>query len=100
MSPHLRLYVWLSVALWGLTVAVERAPYVPASAVSDSAIEELTVGRYWHAARILRAEGAAEGTPDEMLLLATAEAGWENWAGVLEVLEPADWLDAEGADTA
>jgi len=68
--------------------------------VSDSALAELAVGRFWHAARVLRADGAAEGTPEEMLLLAKAEAGWLNWPAVRELLEDASWLDAPGADTA
>lgn len=66
------------------------APYLVAS---DSALDELAVGRYWHAARILRAEGAAEGTPPDVLTLATAEAGWDNWPAVRELLEGAAWLD-------
>jgi soluble lytic murein transglycosylase len=58
----------------------------------DSALDELEVGRYWHAARALRAAGAAEAGPVERLTLARADAGWENWAGVLENLEDAPWL--------
>ena len=36
-------------------------------------------------------------TPSEVLLLARADAGWNNWGGVLEELEGADWLDGIGA---
>ena len=60
--------------------------------VSDSALDELSVGRYWHAARVLRAEGAASGPPIDRLTLARAEAGWQHWAGVLELLEAESWL--------
>jgi soluble lytic murein transglycosylase len=88
--------VWL-VALWGATASDERRSTT--RSVPDTALSELAVGRYWHAARILRDAGADRGTPDELLLLATADAGWENWPGVLEVLAEADWLDAAGADT-
>lgn len=70
------------------------APTVPAPAatLSDSALDELAVGRYWHAARIMRVEGASEGGSREVLFLARAEAGWENWPAVLELLVGADWL--------
>ena len=60
--------------------------------VSDSALDELAVGRFWHAARVLRAEGAATGTPADVLTLARAEAGWENWPAVTELLNNATWL--------
>lgn len=63
------------------------------SAASDSARDELEAGRFWHAALILRAEGAAEGEPDDVLLLAEAEAGWENWPAVRDLLSGAEWLD-------
>lgn len=89
-----------AVALWCVTAAVERRPFEPRASVPDTALTEMAIGRYWHAARILREAGAAEGTPDEVMLLAEAEAGWENWGGVLDLLEDADWLDADGADTA
>jgi soluble lytic murein transglycosylase len=86
---------------WGTAARVERPGEVSplrdifrpgATSVSDTAIAELAAGRYWHAARILRAEDAHEGAPDAVLVLAHAEAGWGNWPGVLELLEGADWL--------
>jgi soluble lytic murein transglycosylase len=89
------------VALWGTTASVDPSIAGPRdSAVSDSARAELAAGRYWHAARVLRDEGAAEGTPADVLFLAIAEAGWDNWPAVRELLEGADWLDTAGADTA
>jgi len=73
---------------------------VPAATVSDSALDELSVGRYWHAALVLRAEGAEERGPVDRLLLARAEAGWENWPEVLRLLQGQPWLadveDSEG----
>ncbi|MEM7414195.1 MAG: transglycosylase SLT domain-containing protein [Gemmatimonadota bacterium] len=63
------------------------------AAASDSARDELEAGRYWHAALILRAEGAADGGPSDVLLLAEAEAGWENWPAVRDLLSGADWVD-------
>lgn len=64
--------------------------------VSDSALDELAVGRFWHAARVLRAEGAATGTPADVLTLARAEAGWENWPAVMGLLKDATWLGQYG----
>ena len=64
----------------------------------DSARAEFEAGRFWHASRILRARGADEPalTPLEVLLLARADAGWNNWDAVLTELEGADWLDRIG----
>jgi soluble lytic murein transglycosylase len=80
--------------------ATDRAPAARRLAVSDTALDELAAGRFWHAARMLWAEGAAERGPAERLVLARAEAGWENWPSVLELLERETWLpeldDAEG----
>ena len=66
----------------------------------DSARDEIRVGRYWHAARILRALGVHEGDdPSSILLLARAEAGWKNWPEVRRVLGGRAWLgDAGGGE--
>lgn len=73
---------------------------VPAAAPTslDSARDELRVGRAWHAARILRREGAAvSADPDVTLLLARADAGWKSWASVATLLDGKPWLaDREG----
>ena len=69
-------------------------------AVSDSALDELSVGRFWHAARLMRVEGAADGSPADRLLLARAEAGWENWPAVLALLEGEEWVRSERDGTA
>lgn len=101
MNVRFRSLLVAVLALWGTTAGVDPRAIGPrATTVSDSALSELAVGRYWHAARVLREDGAAEGTPDEVLVLATAEAGWDNWPAVLELLDGAEWLDAPGADTA
>jgi soluble lytic murein transglycosylase len=75
----------------------ERADVTPfaATSVSDSALDELAVGRFWHAARAMRAEGAADGSPGDVLTLARAEAGWENWPAVLALLDEAEWVGRE-----
>ena len=62
---------------------------------ADSALAEFQAGRFWHAARMLREEGAAAGTPEDVLLLARAEAGWKNWSAVAELLDGAEWLSEE-----
>lgn len=67
-------------------------PVVAPSVASDSALDELAVGRFWHAARMLRSEGAAQGSPQDVLTLATAEAGWENWPAVRDLLESTSWV--------
>ncbi len=65
----------------------------------DSAREELSVGRYWHAARILRAAGIDRRDAVRTLLLARADAGWHDWPAVGKLLEGVDWLDeAEGGE--
>ncbi len=63
---------------------------------TDSAASEMRIGRFWHATRLLRAAGAAEGAPAQVLLLARAEAGWHHWSAVVDLLEGADWLDETG----
>lgn len=62
---------------------------------ADSALAEFEAGRFWHAARMLRDEGAAAGKPEDVLLLARAEAGWGNWSAVAELLDGAEWLSEE-----
>ena len=67
----------------------------PLLSPADSALVEFEAGRFWHAARMLREEGAATGKPEDILLLARAEAGWENWSAVAELLDGAEWLPGE-----
>ena len=62
---------------------------------ADSALVEFEAGRFWHAARMLREGEAAAGGPEDVLLLARAEAGWENWSAVAELLDGAEWLPEE-----
>jgi len=76
----------------GSTPGREAPP--PTSAV-DSARAEMAVGRYWHAARILRAAGVPSGDRETTLLLARADAGWHNWGGVRKLLEDESWLGKE-----
>ena len=84
------------VVTWNATFIPESTSETePSFSLSDSAIAELEAGRFWHAVRILRAEQAQEGTSTEVLLLARAEAGWENWQAVIELLNEAEWLETE-----
>lgn len=82
------LVLALSAADWG-----RDPPRPEIGQAPDSALEEMRVGRFWHATRILREAGADEGSPAEVLLLARAEAGWGHWSAVRELLEDAEWLD-------
>jgi len=66
---------------------------LPSASPIDSARDELRAGRFWHAARILRSIGIDRRDPDRTLLLARADAGWQNWASVSALLEGASWLD-------
>lgn len=94
----MRIYVTLAVllVLFGTSARVEHQPHSGRAFVpSDSALAELAAGRYWHASRVLRAEGAAEGAPADVLLLAKAEAGWEDWPAVAVLLQGAEWLDEQ-----
>ena len=84
------------VVTWNVTFIPESTSgREPGFSLSDSAIAELEAGRFWHAAHILRSEEAQKGTSTEVLLLARAEAGWENWQAVIELLNEADWLGTE-----
>ena len=64
----------------------------------DSARVEASSGRFWHAARLLRA-ASSDGlvlAPDESLLLAQADLEWRNWDGIVTQLEGKPWLDQTG----
>jgi peptidoglycan lytic transglycosylase len=94
MLARLLVSLTAAVVLWSAAAETGRAPRAPrASLVSDSARTELAADRYWHAARILRADGVADGEPEDVIVLARAEAGWGNWPEVLELLGRADWLE-------
>ena len=69
--------------------------HYPVLSLADSALAEFQAGRFWHAAQMLREDGAAAGHPEDVLLLARAEAGWNNWSAVAELLDEAEWLPVE-----
>jgi soluble lytic murein transglycosylase len=146
LYPHLALLTHLAV-LAGDGVAsaarahpgplalspAERTSVVGGPGASESVVQdqglavaraEMARGRFWYAARLLRAEypEGPRGRPELILLLAEAEAGWGNWPEVRsllqaplaagEVTDPRAWhllgrsmeaggmwLDAEGAYT-
>ena len=96
MIARLVLTAAVFVVTWNATFIPESTSGTESSfSLSDSAIAEFEAGRFWHAARMLRAEQAQEGTSREVLLLARAEAGWENWQAVIQLLNEADWLETE-----
>jgi soluble lytic murein transglycosylase len=60
----------------------------------DSAWAEFRVGRHWHADRVLsEAIPEPDLRPADRLMWAQARAGYRHWSGVIELLEPVDWLD-------
>jgi soluble lytic murein transglycosylase len=69
------------------------APGPEAEETLEEVRRELALGRHWHAAELLRAmDRQSPLEPEARYLLAEALAGYRNWAGVLEVLEAADWV--------
>jgi soluble lytic murein transglycosylase len=96
MAPQLIISLIFALTAWGTSGPAEGGAARGGTEASDSAVAELAAGRYWHAARVLRAEGAAGSEPDDILLLARAEAGWGNWPGVRQLLEGAPWLEDVG----
>ena len=96
MTLRISLVSLCALLLAGAAFRAEPEPWTSERTVSDSARDELSAGRFWHAARVLRAEGAADGSSADVLTLAQAEAGWENWPAVLDLLRNASWLGYEG----
>lgn len=70
----------------------QTASGTPVDPRLDSARAEFDVGRYFHAAEILRVVDRDAGLdPEWKFLHARAEAGYRNWRGVVEMLADADW---------
>ena len=59
------------------------------NSVVEVSRKEIEIGRYWHASRILRDFQQDQAVLDSelTLLLAEADAGWANWAGVVDGLQ-------------
>jgi soluble lytic murein transglycosylase len=93
MTIRLSLAVLAAATVSTASIPVRVVRMVPLPTASDSATAEFESGRFWHSARMLRAEGSASGEPADVLLLARAEAGWNNWPAVERLLGDADWLD-------
>ncbi len=87
--------VMIVIAAVGAITPQDSSYRSPLLSPADSALVEFEAGRFWHAARMLREEEAAAGGPEDVLLLARAEAGWENWSAVAELLDGAEWLPGE-----
>ena len=64
----------------------------------DSARVEVASGRFWHAARLLRAvsNDGVVLAPEESLLLARADLAWRNWDGIVVQVDGEAWLDEVG----
>ena len=85
---------WRTEEGFGARRAPEEAPLgtgilTAADPRVDSARVEAASGRFWHAARLLRA-ASSDGVvlaPDESLLLAQADLAWRNWGGIVTQLD-------------
>ncbi len=87
------------VALLNAGTALGQDGAASGAHLASSPLEELEAGRFWHAARAMRAVGAESGSMEDVLLLSRAEAGWQNWSAVAELLGGASWLgDLDGGD--
>ncbi len=95
MKRRYVLAVLTGVVLTPVTPVCAVTAHGGAGIVPDSALAELKAGRFWHATRILRAAGAANGPPGDVLLLARAEAGWHHWVAVRDLLHGRSWLGDE-----
>ncbi len=100
MNPRLPLTATLVVALAAASTDSRFVGTGTQMSPSDSAMAEFEAGRFWHAARMMRDEGAATGEAADVWLLARAEAGWNNWPAVERLLADADWLEDEGRGAA
>jgi soluble lytic murein transglycosylase len=96
MNPRLSLTATLVLALAAASTDSRFVGTGTQVSPSDSAMAEFEAGRFWHAARMMRDEGVATGEAADVLLLARAEAGWNNWPAVERLLADADWLEDEG----
>ena len=90
MNPRLSLTATLVVALAAASTDSRFVGTGTQMSPSDSAMAEFEAGRFWHAARMMRDEGAATGEAADVWLLARAEAGWNNWPAVERLLADAD----------
>tara|TARA_B110000196_G_scaffold318777_1_gene334946 strand:+ start:10576 stop:12930 length:2355 start_codon:yes stop_codon:yes gene_type:complete len=87
----------LLIGVEGITIAVlaqdsqssQNSSPDDKESVIQMAQGQMAIGRFWHASGILRdfQEGKKTLDPDVVLYLAEADAGWENWDGVVKGLE-------------
>lgn len=83
-----------------VSTSVGAAPRsLPDSGLAE-AVRDLETGRPWHAARRLREIVSRRPDPDPftVLLLARAEAGWENWSAVWDLLSDREWTVSAAPD--
>lgn len=74
------------------------AQVAPFDTIPAEAMEALKQGRFWRASKILRGYLAVtpDTTPESILLVARAHAGWGDWPAVERLLAGRDWLDTAG----
>ncbi len=80
---------------------VEAHGWAGTDTVPAEALQALKQGRYWRASKILRGYLAVvpDTTPESILLVARADAGWGDWVGVERLLAGRSWLDTAGNGT-
>jgi soluble lytic murein transglycosylase len=83
------LFLSLAFSLSAAAFGPEPPQESQESLAVDSVRGEMTLGRYWHAARRLWAAypDGPGGADSLVLLFSEAEAGWGNWSGVRALLE-------------
>lgn len=79
-------------------VETELHPPSRHDTIPAAAMEALKQGRYWRASKILRGYlvVAPDTSPESILLVARADAGWGDWLAVERLLAGRSWLDTAG----
>jgi soluble lytic murein transglycosylase len=75
---------------------VQAHAWTLSDTVPDEALQALRQGRYWRASKILRGylAVAPDTTPESILMVARADAGWGDWVAVERLLGGRQWLDS------
>lgn len=96
INTGLALALQAALAVGGSELASTADRALAPDTISTSVwVEDVEVGRYWHATRSIRSLGAEALLPVDQLVLARAEGGWSNWPMVVSSLENQDWLSTQ-----
>ncbi|HKJ93762.1 MAG TPA: hypothetical protein VJ957_11405, partial [Longimicrobiales bacterium] len=95
MATRYTLILLVFLAAAAVPAVVSRGAPAPAPDVPQAALDALERGRYWRASRILDRflDERADTTPAQMLMVAEAAAGWDDWATVETLLAGRPGLD-------